>query len=135
MGIFVGDFTGGSVGELKRINAGRFLGLLLVHCLVWVNKWDLWQAIQWENCWENPWGHQLDCLESHLVRPQAQKQGQQKEHHQDFDELGFPSKNLVFWLGNCWGNWKVMMWVNSLRCNVTEVWVTLVFVPLESNHT
>ena len=45
----------------------------------------------------------------------------------------FPSENLVFWLGNSWENLEVKMWVNLLGCNVTRVWVTLVFVLLNSN--
>ena len=51
----------------------------------------------------------------------------------DPDKLGFSElKNLGFWLENCWGNWKVKMQENPKESKSTKVWVTLVFVPLNS---
>ena len=44
-------------------------------------------------------------------------------------------ENLGFWLDNCQGNWKANEQEDLMERNPIKVGVTLVLVPLKSNHT
>ena len=58
------------------------------------------------------------------------------DHPWDRNQTGFPvGENLGFWLEDFQENWKVKMQEKPKERKSTEVWVTFVFVLLESNCT